>query len=158
MTSVWQTIVKGLTNAVDKMAALDSHRVWLNGVRDLVSNRGELRYEERTPERVQRPTEVPHLREFGTRVPQRERRLLEKLVMQFPHCDMRVLHAPGECKYCDAHPEWQALREAWDINFTGEHYPFISICPAEMFRTVEKINAWPGNRPRTEGAEEIEFW
>jgi len=38
---------------------------------------------------------------------------------QFPHCDQRVLHALGECEYCDRHPEWQALREAWGIAFTG---------------------------------------
>jgi hypothetical protein len=41
---------------------------------------------------------------------------------QFPHCDQRVLHSPGECEYCDRHPEWQALREAWGIAYTG-HAP-----------------------------------
>jgi hypothetical protein len=41
---------------------------------------------------------------------------------QFPHCDQRVLHAPGECEYCDQRPDWQALREAWGIAFTG-HIP-----------------------------------
>jgi hypothetical protein len=40
--------------------------------------------------------------------------------MQFPHCDSRVLHAKNECRYCDARPEWQALREAWGIAFTGQ--------------------------------------
>lgn len=38
----------------------------------------------------------------------------------FPHCDQRVLHAPGECEFCDACPEWQALRKAWGIAFTGK--------------------------------------
>lgn len=42
--------------------------------------------------------------------------------MQFPHCDARVLHAPGECGYCDACPVWQQLRIAWGIAFTG-HAP-----------------------------------
>jgi len=39
-----------------------------------------------------------------------------------PHCDSRVLHAPGECEFCDQRPEWQALRQAWGIAFTG-HVP-----------------------------------
>jgi hypothetical protein len=43
-------------------------------------------------------------------------------IAQFPHCDQRVLHAPGECEYCDRHPDWQALRKAWGIAFTG-HAP-----------------------------------
>lgn len=38
----------------------------------------------------------------------------------FPHCDQRILHAPSICEYCDRHPEWQALREAWGIAFTGQ--------------------------------------
>lgn len=42
--------------------------------------------------------------------------------MQFPHCDARVLHAPGECEYCDRHADWQELRQAWGIAFTG-HSP-----------------------------------
>ena len=41
---------------------------------------------------------------------------------RFPHCDQRVLHAPGECEFCDMNPEWQQLREAWGICFTG-HAP-----------------------------------
>ena len=39
--------------------------------------------------------------------------------IQFPHCDQRILHAPGECEYCDRHADWQALRDAWGIAFTG---------------------------------------
>ena len=42
------------------------------------------------------------------------------MINQFPHCDQRVLHAPGECKYCDLHPEWQELRKSWGIAFTGQ--------------------------------------
>lgn len=44
----------------------------------------------------------------------------------FPHCDQAVLHAPGECEYCDGCPEWQSLREAWGIAFTG-HVPQASL-------------------------------
>lgn len=44
--------------------------------------------------------------------------------MRFPHCDSRILHRAGECEYCDAHPEWQALRVAWGIAFTG-HVPAV---------------------------------
>lgn len=43
---------------------------------------------------------------------------------RFPHCDQRILHAPGECEYCDANPQWQELRKAWGIAFTG-HTPAI---------------------------------
>lgn len=38
---------------------------------------------------------------------------------RFPHCDARILHAPGTCEYCDQVPEWQLLRRAWGIAFTG---------------------------------------
>lgn len=44
------------------------------------------------------------------------------MIRQFPHCDARILHAPGECEYCDLHPEWQELRKMWGIAFTG-HLP-----------------------------------
>ena len=66
----------------------------------------------------------------------------------FPHCDMLVLHAPGECEYCDRHPDWQKLREAWGINFTGHHDEDKLTCPAELKRPVEVINRWPGNTPQ----------
>lgn len=39
---------------------------------------------------------------------------------QFPHCDQRILHKPGDCEFCDMRPEWQALRKAWGIAFTGQ--------------------------------------
>lgn len=41
-------------------------------------------------------------------------------IKQFPHCDSRVLHAPGKCEFCDKHPDWQDLRLAWGIAFTGD--------------------------------------
>lgn len=66
-------------------------------------------------------------------------------IPQFPHCDQRVLHAPGECKYCDKQPEWQALRFAWGIAFTGytpdgKELP----CPADHARG-ETHKLWHGN-------------
>ncbi len=67
---------------------------------------------------------------------------------QFPHCDHLILHAPSECEYCDAHPEWQALRIAWRINFSGENDPDKAPCPATRVRSIERAHQWPGNRPR----------
>lgn len=66
-------------------------------------------------------------------------------ITQFPHCDSSILHAPGECEFCDEHPHWQALREGWRINFTGHHDPDKVPCPSEMFRTFETARLWPGN-------------
>lgn len=68
--------------------------------------------------------------------------------MQYPHCDAMVLHAPGECTYCDRHPDWQTLRETWEIAFSG-HDPIGDQvqCPAERRRPREIINRWGGNRP-----------
>ena len=59
----------------------------------------------------------------------------------YPHCDSNVLHAPGECRYCDMYPELQADRKRYGINFTG-HGPD----PATAQRPLEVINRWPGNR------------
>lgn len=71
-------------------------------------------------------------------------------IKQFPHCDPRILHAPGKCVFCDAHPDWQELREFWAINFTGEHDAKKSSCPAELARPFEILNAWGGNRAKTD--------
>ena len=47
----------------------------------------------------------------------------EAVIDQFPHCDSRVLHGPEDgCEYCNRHPDWQELRRAWGIAFTG-HTP-----------------------------------
>lgn len=64
---------------------------------------------------------------------------------QFPHCDQRILHAPGECQYCDKHKDWQYIRQAWGIAFTG-HTPENSElpCPADNARGNKHKN-WPGN-------------
>lgn len=66
-----------------------------------------------------------------------------------PHCDQRVLHAPGECTACDQYADWQALRNLWGIAFTGRQpqdgqFP----CPADYHRpagTPSDHRQWPGN-------------
>lgn len=69
-------------------------------------------------------------------------------IPQFPHCDANVLHAPGKCEYCDAHPDWQELRTLWGINFTGETDPMKHPCPSLRYRSLDTIERWPGNRAR----------
>lgn len=87
----------------------------------------------------------------------------KKLHLTYPHCSDRTLHKPGECKFCDELPEWQALREAWGIAFTGhsddtetfynpatkrnEQRPLIP-CPSERDRSADDIHRWHGNRPQ----------
>lgn len=66
-------------------------------------------------------------------------------IRQFPHCDPRILHAPGECQHCDTHSDWQALRVAWGIAFTGwlpdeKELP----CPADNARG-DNHKKWYGN-------------
>jgi hypothetical protein len=85
------------------------------------------------------------------------------MIPQFPHCDSRVLHAPGECDYCDMHPEWQELREAWNIAFTG-HDPEPRYegdnplpCPADYARppgSPSDHRRWGGNKPTSARADE----
>jgi hypothetical protein len=68
------------------------------------------------------------------------------IIRQFPHCDQRILHAPMECRYCDEHSEWQALRAAWGIAFTGWEPEDTELpCPADYARG-ETHKLWPGNR------------
>lgn len=72
-------------------------------------------------------------------------KLVQSFIEQFPHCDQRVLHAPGECEYCDKHLDWQALRLSWGIAFTnyepeGDELP----CPA-MHARGDTVNRWHGN-------------
>jgi hypothetical protein len=69
----------------------------------------------------------------------------------YPHCDARVLHAPGECEYCDAYPDYQATRLVAMVNFTGHYDAGKSICPSERERPLETINRWPGNRAHKKG-------
>jgi hypothetical protein len=71
------------------------------------------------------------------------------MIKQFPHCDQFVLHPKGACMYCDKHPLWQELRDAWGINCTGENNPLKLPCPSEVRRSLETINKWGGNRAIT---------
>lgn len=69
--------------------------------------------------------------------------------MQFPHCDARVLHAPGECRFCDMHKDWQDLRVTWNIAFTG-HQPEAGQkpCPSDEARNLAGAHVWAGNVPQ----------
>ena len=64
---------------------------------------------------------------------------------RFPHCDQRILHAPHECEYCDHYGEWQALRVAWGICFTGYTPDGTELpCPADHARG-DNHTKWGGN-------------
>jgi hypothetical protein len=66
----------------------------------------------------------------------------------FPHCDQRILHAPGECENCDHHSEWQALRAHWGIAFTGYEPEGTELpCPADHARG-DNHKKWGGNVAR----------
>lgn len=72
----------------------------------------------------------------------------------FPHCDARILHAPGECSYCDKYDDWQELRGMWRIAFTGETPPEgWTPCPADAARppgSPSDHRKWGGNVARDE--------
>lgn len=66
-----------------------------------------------------------------------------------PHCDSLVLHFPGECEYCDLYPTLQIARLRLHINYTGKpRESWDRECPAEVLRSLERINRWPGNVPK----------
>ena len=67
----------------------------------------------------------------------------------YPHCDSAVLHAPGECIYCDRYPDSQNQRIESHVNFTGHYDTDKSICPSELSRPLDTINKWGGNVPMT---------
>lgn len=72
------------------------------------------------------------------------------VIPEFPHCDQRILHAPGECEFCDIHSDWQALRWAWGIAFTGWEPEGTELpCPADHARG-DGHKLWPGNRATAE--------
>lgn len=70
-----------------------------------------------------------------------------------PHCDSRILHAPGECAYCDGRPEWQQERLRMCIAFTGHApLPGQDPCPADESRPPNSPadhRRWAGNKPTT---------
>jgi len=69
---------------------------------------------------------------------------------RFPHCDQAILYAPGECEFCDMRSEWQELRVAWGVAFTGHlagEDGAIVPCPADVARPNAAHQHWPGNRP-----------
>ena len=81
----------------------------------------------------------------------------------YPHCDPRVLHAPGECQTCDEYAgDLQEIRKVWGINFTGHHEvqtdngTSLLPCPAEVARPLEVINAWGRNRASTKESLEAQ--
>lgn len=65
--------------------------------------------------------------------------------MPMAHCDNLILHAPGECQYCDHYPGAQALRDWWQINFTGHHDTAKLPCPSTLRRTDAVRDLWGGN-------------
>lgn len=67
-----------------------------------------------------------------------------KIVM-FPHCDQRILHAPGECQFCDKRPDWQALRVSWGIAFTGYQPEGKELPDPATYARDDSINKWYGN-------------
>lgn len=70
-----------------------------------------------------------------------------EIVGTLPHCDGRVLHSPGACRWCDERSDLQAVRVLYRINFTGEDDPNKTPCPATRDRSLEDVHAWEGNRP-----------
>jgi hypothetical protein len=91
-----------------------------------------------------------------------------------PHCDSRVIHAPGECEFCDKYGrEQQRNRIFLKVAFTNytpegmENEIWITTeefkrlmnletfqewlpCPAMYARGKESINSWGGNVAETE--------
>lgn len=68
-----------------------------------------------------------------------------------PHCDADVVHAPGECVFCDVTPGLQESRAADGIAYTG-HEPVGDQlpCPSDARRGLAGAHVWGGNRPVTE--------
>jgi hypothetical protein len=66
----------------------------------------------------------------------------DRVSAKYPHCDSRILHAPGECQYCDHYPKEQQKRIALHINFTGHNIPGNEPCPADKARGP---STWGGN-------------
>ena len=75
----------------------------------------------------------------------------------WPHCDQRVLHAPGVCRYCDKSPDLQEIRRAWGIAFTGQPPSDPGLpCPADAARPPHSDadhRRWHGNRASHEPSD-----
>lgn len=72
-----------------------------------------------------------------------------------PHCDASVLHAPGECVYCDHYPDWQAYRRLARIAFTGQPPggdADLAPCPSDYRRGRAGAHVWGGNQPQPPGS------
>jgi len=76
----------------------------------------------------------------------------------FPHCDPKVLHAPGKCEYCDEYPAMQEERKLDGVNFTGEHDPALKPCPALDARSLDTIEKWSGNVAKPPKKHKTEGW
>lgn len=85
-----------------------------------------------------------------------ESQFAHQQISQFPHCDSLILHRRGSCQYCDSHPDWQALRIAWEINFTGEADPQKAPCPSAKYRPAYQAHRWHGNRPSKGDGEYVD--
>ncbi len=68
-----------------------------------------------------------------------------------PHCDYRVLHAPGDCAFCDNYPAYQDYRIITGIKFTGQQVTvgddWSTPCPSDFHRGTGGAHVWPGNVP-----------
>lgn len=47
---------------------------------------------------------------------------------EYPHCNTTTIHAPGECHYCDMHPDLQEARSLSGVPFSSN-----------------EANGWSGN-------------
>jgi hypothetical protein len=66
-----------------------------------------------------------------------------------PHCDQRVLHAPGECLFCDHYTDWQQHRQVAGIAFTGQDPGLDRVaCPSDARRGRGGAHVWGGNVPQ----------
>lgn len=73
----------------------------------------------------------------------------ELRIHTFPHCDPRVLHARGECRYCSMTPydRLHELRRRFNVAHTGATLETgQDACPSVAFRPADIIDLWPGNR------------
>jgi hypothetical protein len=73
------------------------------------------------------------------------------------HCDGRVIHAPGECEYCDKYGVMQQIqRMALMVCFTNQTPEQLTTkgwkpCPAMYVRGADSINSWGGNVAKRRG-------